>query len=486
MPQLLAEIAVLDTRGDPSTIDVQAIEHDSRRVRPGTWFCCLPGDRVDGHVFADEAVDRGAVALLVERPLELRATRPVVQVQVPVGGARTAMARLAAALHGFPAEELLMAGVTGTNGKTTVTQLLGAVLEHAGYPTGVIGTLSGTRTTPESTELQALLAEQRDQGRAEGRTHAVAMEVSSHALAQSRVDGMRFDVAVFTNLSHDHLDFHGTMERYFEAKATLFTPERTVRAVINADDPWGRRLLARAEVPTVAVRRQDIEIDRLAIGRSSFRWRGETVEVPLTGAVNVANAHVAAEAAVALGVDPSVVVAGLATAPQVPGRLEHVTVSGGGPTPVDVLVDYAHTPAGLEVVLSDARAFSAGGRLLVVMGCGGDRDAAKRPLMGQVVSRLADRVVVTSDNPRSEDPLAIIEAVVSGVDPAARAAGVVRVEPDRRTAIVSAIAEAQPGDLVVVAGKGHERYQEIDGRQLPFDDREVARAALDDRAHGVG
>jgi UDP-N-acetylmuramoyl-L-alanyl-D-glutamate--2,6-diaminopimelate ligase len=488
MTLLLDEIDVLETSGDPGAVDVAGVEHDSRRVTAGALFCCLVGHQNDGHAHVPEAVEKGAVGIVREHDVGPLA-RPVVQVRVAPGSARAAMARLAAAFYGHPASSLLMAGVTGTNGKTTVTHLLGSILEHAGHPTTVIGTLTGVRTTPESTDLQRLLAGARDEHPASP-CPAVAMEVSSHALVQSRVDAVRFDVAVFTNLSHDHLDFHGSMEAYFEAKAMLFEPERTKAAVVDADDPWGRRILRRARVPTVAVTSTGVSDVDLRVGTSAFTWRGQRVVVPLTGRVNVTNAQLAAEAAVALGLPPAAAAEGLCVAGPVPGRLE---VVGAGALGFYVLVDYAHTPAALEAALAEAKRVAAegGGRTIVVFGCGGDRDALKRPLMGAVAARSADVVVVTSDNPRHEDPGAIIEDVlrgvagVAGVAGAAGAAGAAGpagtrtiVEPDRRRAIEAAVGLARPADVVLVAGKGHETVQEVGDQRLAFDDHAVVAEVL--------
>jgi UDP-N-acetylmuramoyl-L-alanyl-D-glutamate--2,6-diaminopimelate ligase len=479
MTLLLDDIDVLATSGDPGHAEVTGVEHDSRRVVPGTLFCCLVGGQTDGHHHVREAVERGAVGIVAERdvgPLP----REVVGVRIAAGTARAAMARLAAAFYGYPAESLLLAGVTGTNGKTTVTHLLGAVLQHAGHSTTVIGTLTGSMTTPESTDLQRMFAAARDAGGGAGHPGApssarpaVAMEVSSHALVQSRVDAVRFDVAVFTNLSHDHLDFHGSMEAYFEAKAMLFEPERTDAAVVDVDTPWGRRLLERLRVPAVAVSRAGVHDVRLGVGRSAFTWRGVEVVVPLTGLVNVANAQLAAEAAVVLGVPPAVVAEGLASAQPVPGRMQVIDTGGLG---FCVLVDYAHTPAALETVLTEARRVAAGsgGRTIVVFGCGGDRDAMKRPAMGAAAAEGADVVVVTSDNPRHEDPGRIIEEVLRGISPPAEAL----VEPDRRRAIALAIRAARPGDVVVIAGKGHETVQVVGDQRLAFDDRAVAAEVL--------
>jgi UDP-N-acetylmuramoyl-L-alanyl-D-glutamate--2,6-diaminopimelate ligase len=352
--------------------------------------------------------------------------------------------------------------------------------------------LSGARTTPEATEVQQVLARVRDRQKSDGRRHAVAMEVSSHALMQARVEGVHFDVAVFTNLSHDHLDYHGTMEAYFEAKSLLFDVDHALRGVIFGDDPWGQRLLAQTRIPTVAVHHGDASVVELAPGRTSFVWRGFSVTTPLTGSVNVDNTLLAAEAAVALGLEPGEVAAGLSHVTPVPGRLQVIAAgegsSGEGGAGVDesfppftVMVDYAHTPAGLEIVLREARGFlGAGGRVITVFGCGGNRDRAKRPLMGQAAASLSEVAYVTSDNPRDEDPMAIIEEVRLGPLPAGgsddRAS--LLVEVDRRQAIRRALDGAGPGDVVVIAGKGHETYQEIGGERLHFDDAEEARSAL--------
>jgi UDP-N-acetylmuramoyl-L-alanyl-D-glutamate--2,6-diaminopimelate ligase len=397
------------------------------------------------------------------------------------------MGPLAAAFWGNPSHDLVVVGVTGTSGKTTVTHLLCPVLEASGLSScAIIGTLSGARTTPESTDLQAMLAAERDRvgsGAGAGRG-AVAMEVSSHGLALHRVDGTRFAVAVFTNLSQDHLDFHQTMDEYFEAKAALFTPGFTDRAVICSDDPRGRELLARLsgtrqELTASAYSLADAGELTLSSAGASFRWRGEPVELALSGRFNVVNALAAAAAAEALGIEPDVVARGLSAAGPVPGRFEAIDVGQR----FTVLVDYAHKPDALDQALRAARELVAAGRWLrVVFGCGGDRDMAKRPLMGEVATRLADHVVLTSDNPRSEDPQAIIDDIRAGIPPGTRAT--VSVEPDRRRAIERALVGARSGDVVVIAGKGHETTQTIGEAARPFDDREVARAALSALAAG--
>ncbi len=489
MNLLFDDIEVIESVGDPSTVDVGGITHDSRRVVPGDLFCCVPGQVSDGHVHAAEAVERGAVGLLCEHFIPELLGREVVQTRIARGTMRPVMARIAASFYGFPARDLLTIGVTGTNGKTTVTQLLGDLLGATGRPTNVMGTLSGARTTPEATEVQRILAGVRDRQKSDGARHAVAMEVSSHALVQARVEGIHFDVAVFTNLSHDHLDYHGTMEDYFEAKASLFTARRALRGVVHADDAWGRLLLERSRIPTVAVHHSDATDVVLRPGHTEFTWRGQRITTPLTGAINVDNTLLAAEAALALGernLGPEEIARALSHVAPVPGRLQVVAAPrgpSGGEAPAEqeapftVLVDYAHTPAGLEVVLGEARSLAVGGRVLVAFGCGGDRDRAKRPLMGAVAERLSDLAYVTSDNPRREDPLAIIEEVLGGIPGGSANQGVV-VEPDRGTAIRRAIGDAAPGDVVVLAGKGHETYQEIGGERRPFDDAVEARRAL--------
>ncbi|MBW3644425.1 MAG: UDP-N-acetylmuramoyl-L-alanyl-D-glutamate--2,6-diaminopimelate ligase [Actinobacteria bacterium] len=457
LADLAAELEVVTLEGDLD-VDVTSLTHDSRRAAPGALFCCVPGRRADGHRHATEAVARGAVALLAERHVDVDVP------QVLVGDARVQMGRAAAAFWGHPSRRLRVVGVTGTNGKTTTTWMLRAVLEAAGLPTGVIGTLGGARTTPEAPDLQAELARLADGGAA-----AVAMEVSSHALALSRVEGTRFDVTVFTNLGHDHLDFHESLEQYFAVKARLFEPELTSAAVVNLDDPHGRLLLEACRVPTRGYSLSDVGDVEVGLVASACTWRGRRMQIPFGGVANLSNALAAATAAVELGVEEDAVIEGLRSAPPIPGRYEVIDAG----QPFTVVVDYAHTPDALRQLLTAARAGTEG-RLTVVFGCGGDRDVEKRPLMGRVAATLADAVVVTSDNPRHDDPSAIAEQVVAGADgPAA-----LEVELDRRAAIRSALASAQPGDAVLVAGKGHETTQTVGTRTLPFDDRDVVRDEL--------
>jgi UDP-N-acetylmuramoyl-L-alanyl-D-glutamate--2,6-diaminopimelate ligase len=459
---LLGDAGVVEVRGDASSTMVAAVTHDSRAVTPGALFFCVTGTRVDGHRFAAEAVEAGAVALVAEQPL------PVDVTQVIVADTRAAMGPIAAAFYGHPSARLDVVGVTGTNGKTTTTHLLRDVLTSAGRVTGLIGTLSGARTTPEAADLQATLA-----GMVAAGDAAVAMEVSSHALSLHRVDGTHFRVAVFTNLGRDHLDFHGDPETYFRAKAMLFDPERAAVGVVNGDDPHGRLLIDAARIPMRTYSLADAADITVTATASRFTWRGHRVELPLGGEFNIANALAAATAAAELGVDEAAIAAGLSSAQPVVGRLERVEAG----QPFTVLVDYAHTPDALEQVLNAARQ-GTDGRVLVVFGCGGDRDRAKRPEMGEIATQLADLAVLTTDNPRSEDPLAIIEDVRSGVKEDDEAGLVVEV--DRRAAIAYALRAAAPGDVVLIAGKGHETGQEVNDVVLPFDDRVVAREELVD------
>jgi UDP-N-acetylmuramoyl-L-alanyl-D-glutamate--2,6-diaminopimelate ligase len=447
-------------------VEVTDVAMDSRAVTPGSLFACVPGAHSDGHAFASVAVRSGAVGLLCERPLEVGVT------QVVVSSVRRALGPVAAALHGDPSASLTVVGVTGTNGKTTTCALLRSIFEHHGWPTGVIGTLTQARTTPEAPELQRRMAELRDEGRV-----ALAMEVSSHALDQHRVDGVHFAAGVFTNLTQDHLDYHGTMERYFAAKARLFEDGRSRLAVLNRDDPWASRLIERlrseGSVPVHTFGRADAVGLELDGSGSRFRWEGAEVRLRLVGAFNVDNALAAARAAHALGIPAGTVAEGLGAIERVRGRFEPVDAG----QPFTVLVDYAHTPDGLRQAVTAARDLGSG-RLIVVFGAGGDRDHDKRPLMAAAVTDIADLAIITSDNPRSEDPGAIIDQVAAGATDHSR----VRLVPERAEAIEMAVWLAAAGDVVLVAGKGHETGQEVAGRRLPFDDAAVALAALQRRA----
>jgi UDP-N-acetylmuramoyl-L-alanyl-D-glutamate--2,6-diaminopimelate ligase len=446
---------------------VTSVAYDSRRVEPGDLFCCVPGAHTDGHLYAPAAVAAGAAAVLCEHPVDVA----VPQVVVP--DARVGMALAADAVFGHPSGSLTVVGVTGTNGKTTTTYLLKAVLAAAGREVDVLGTLSGARTTPEAPDLQRWLAQRREAG-----VDAVAMEVSSHALELHRVDGTQFSVAVFTNLSRDHLDFHATMEDYFRAKARLFEPELCAHAVVNLDSPHGRLLYDAAKVPTAGYSLSEVEDLELHLGHSRFRWRGEMIHLALGGRFNVSNALAAATTGVVLGIEPAVIAAGLSTPVAVPGRFELVDAG----QPFAVVVDYAHTPDGLEQLLAAGRELVGRGAVTVVFGCGGERDQTKRGPMGEVAARLADRVVLTADNSRGEQTEAIIDAIRDGFEHApVRQATELIIEPDRDAAIGIAIAQANAGDVVLIAGKGHEATQTIGDLTIPFDDREVARRHLEAR-----
>ncbi len=468
--------------GENPNPDVLRIESDSRRVRAGDLFVAIRGEKFDGLAHSADAVARGAVAVVSDRPAPAGVTAPWVRVREP----RRAMGLLAARLAGDPAERLVMAGVTGTNGKTTTTTLLEAILKRRYGQAGFLGTVGyrtprrgvpADRTTPESTVIQQLLGEMVRDG-----ARAAAMEVSSHALMMERVAGCRFDVAVFTNLTRDHLDFHGDMESYYAAKRLLFSLRKPGAAgVVNADDPYGRRLLAEEAAPMVgfspsgapdaAVRAENAECGlsgtRLDVVHSGGRF---PVRSPLAGRFNVANLLAAAAAGLALGIEPADVAAGAASVGNVPGRFERV--EAGQPYPI--VVDYAHTPDALERLLAAVRELSDR-RIVLVFGCGGDRDRGKRAPMGEIAGRMADVAIATSDNPRSERPEAILEDVAAGL----RNAGAARslLIPDRREAIRRAIALAKesPGEsVVVIAGKGHETVQVIGAEEIPFDDRRIA------------
>lgn len=456
-----AGLPTADIRG-ASDSRITGVVYDSRSVVPGVLFCCLRGVNSDGHSFAAAAVAAGAAALLVDHALDIDVT------QVVVPDTRVAMGSIASAFFGHPSHVLTVIGVTGTNGKTTTTSLLAAVLEFAGMPTGVIGTLTGKHTTPEAPELQAQLAAFVDAG-----CVAVVMEVSSHALALHRVDGTRFALAVFTNLGRDHLDLHGTVERYFAAKAALFTPLLSTKGIANVDDPHGQLLVDAAPIPMAAFSIGDLSDLVVTPTSHEYTWRGERVRVGIGAAFNAMNSLAAATAAVAIGLHPHVVAEGLRTAPPVPGRFEPVLAGQG----FDVIVDFAHTPDGLREALTAARSAAGAGDVIAVFGCGGDRDREKRAEMGAVAAELADRVVVTSDNPRSEEPMQIINAIIAGVPGDYR--DHVVTEPDRRQAFSLAFQMARVGDVVVIAGKGHETTQTIGSIVVPFDDRAVARELLE-------
>ena len=481
-------------------VEIDGLAYDSRAVAPGALFLCVSGFTTDGHEFAPQAVQRGAVALVVERPLGLG----VPELVVP--SVRVAMAPLAARFYGDPSRELRVVGVTGTNGKTTTAYLTRALLEACGLQCGLLGTVTSviggserpvSRTTPEAIDLQRTLREMLDGG-----DRACAMEVSSHALELGRADAIHFAAAVFTNLTQDHLDFHGSMEDYFLAKRRLFEPEQgepPQASIVNVGDPYGRRLAAElGEVRTFALEQAaDYSASELRCDFGGCRFTLRTpagereLALPVPGRFNVANALGALAAAHALGGELDTMAAELERGVKVPGRFEPVDAGQD----FAVLVDYAHTPDSLENVLRAARelaglgagertdAGASEGRVICVFGAGGDRDRGKRPLMGEIAARLADLVIVTSDNPRSEDPDAIIAEIMAGVRGGAEDHAHVRALSDRRAAIAEVVAEGRAGDVLVIAGKGHEQGQEFaGGRKLPFDDVAVARDALELRA----
>jgi len=485
-------------QGDLSA-DVTAISDDSTTVGPGALFVAIKGLRRDGHEFVSDAVRRGAVGAVIDDQ-RLLTERPAPPCLICVPDSRLALRRIAPVFYGEPAGRLQMIGITGTNGKTTTSYLIQAILSAAGAPTGLIGTvgyrigaqqMAASHTTPGLLALQQLLARMVAEG-----LRAVVMEVSSHALAQGRVEGCAFDAAVFTNLTQDHLDFHKTMDDYFAAKRTLFDGLADGRygkpgswAVVNHDDPWGRRLveinpsrtLTYGLEPGADVTVSDLTVDWTGI-RATIRGSRGTFPIasPLVGRYNVPNLLAAVGAGLAVGCAPSAIQAGIRQMPQVPGRFEKVEEPG---QPFPVIVDYAHTDDALRRLLMAVRELQRG-RVIVVFGCGGDRDRGKRPKMGRVAAELADLAVLTSDNPRSEEPGEILRQVEAGVretpQPARRLRDY-RIVEDRRAAITWAIGAAEPGDAVVIAGKGHEDYQIIGTMRHPFDDRVIAREALQQR-----
>jgi len=474
--EALAKRAGASVRGG-AAVAIRDLAYDTRAATPGSLFFCIPGLRADGHDFAVAAVAAGAVALVCERPV----AADVPQLLVP--SVRDAMGPISAVAFGEPSRAMTLAGITGTNGKTTTAFLIEQCFAALGMTTGLLGTIethvagaieAAGRTTPESVDLQRTLARMRAAG-----VTGAAMEVSSHGLAMGRVDGVWYASATFTNLTQDHLDFHETMEEYFAAKALLFDPARAGTAAINADDEAGRRLTALTTLPAVTfgvdhpadVRATDVRMDAAGSSFVCLAPQGRVpVRVRLAGPFNVSNALAALATIHALGLDVEKAAAGIEATPGVPGRFERVD----GGRDFTVLVDYAHTPDSVQRVLHAARRICSG-RLTIVVGCGGDRDRAKRPLMGAAAVALADRAILTSDNPRSEEPGAIIADMEQGARETGRT---YEVEVDRRAAISAAVRDARPGDVIVIAGKGHESGQEFAGRTVPFDDRTVAREEL--------
>ena len=462
-------------------VELRDLAYDVRAVGEGSLFFCVPGMRADGHDFAAEAARRGAVALVVERPLELDLP------QLVVASARSAMAEAADVFFGEPTRELSVVGITGTNGKTTTCFLVYEILAAAGRRPGLVGTVESriggkprkmARTTPEAIDLQRLFREMLEAG-----DRSCVIEASSHAIELHRLDRARFSALAFTNLSQDHLDFHGTIEGYFAAKRRLFLMGDETPAAINIDDAYGRRLAA--DLRALGQERvltfgrapdADLSPDEIELGAEGTRIRLGELELcsPLRGAFNAENLLTAAALTRLLGVDDAQIAAGVAALKGVPGRFEAVDRG----QPFTVVVDYAHTPDALSRLLTAAREL-ARGKLICVFGCGGDRDREKRPLMGEIAATLSDVAIVTSDNPRSEDPRAIVEEILEGIE-----GKTVEVELERRSAIEQALARAGEGDVVVIAGKGHEQGQEIGGQVLAFDDRVVAAELLEQLGAG--
>jgi UDP-N-acetylmuramoyl-L-alanyl-D-glutamate--2,6-diaminopimelate ligase len=473
---------------------VTSITDDTRRIERGCLFVATIGSKVDSHVFISDAVDKGAAAIIVQRETPHYRGVDIVQ----VADSRDALGRLAHAWHGNPSRDMLVMAVTGTNGKTTTTYLMEAILRAAGYEPGVLGTIEyrfkgksreAANTTPSAMQLAQLFAEMRDAG-----VNAVAMEASSHAADQRRISGIEFDACILTNITQDHLDYHGTMEAYAEAKKSIFvgylmrktsggTHKKGPAAAFNLDDEYARKFANEfpAKKLTFAVDNPaaDLRATNIQMSGSESSFRVESADGPvdvhmhLVGMFNVHNALGAMAAAKAVGLPQDAILKGLAELPAVPGRLEKVAAG----QPFLVLVDYAHTPDALERVLVNSRAMTTG-RLIAVFGCGGDRDPGKRPIMGKSAAELADYVVVTNDNPRTEDPEKIADQVMAGVMEVGLPLENVARILDRKAAIEHALALAQPGDCVVIAGKGHEDYQILGHEKIHFDDREVARNFL--------
>ena len=445
---------------DPVVADVV---HDSRQVVAGALFCCIGGENEDGHDFAEQAVRAGATALVVDHVL------PIDAPQVVVRDTRMSMGLLAAALRNFPSTRMHVVGVTGTNGKTTTAHVLAEILRAHGWNTEVIGTLTSARTTPESTDLQRLLNEYENTG-----VQAVVMEVTSHALELHRVAGTTFEVSVFTNLSQDHLDFHFTMEKYFAAKAKLFTDVYSTCGVVNRDDVHGQLLLDTMTIDSKSYGLSDVAKVRMDARHIEYEFEGAHMRAQLGGQFNVMNSLAAISAARALGISLAEIAEGLSQAAAVPGRFESIDAGQS----FDVVVDYAHTPDALERVLDSSRSLMREfGKLIVVFGCGGDRDVQKRQPMGEIAGAKADVVIITSDNPRSESGAEIAAQINAGVR-ATDSHKVLCTELDRRAAIGKAFSHAQLGDVVVIAGKGHESTQTIGTETFPFNDAQVARELL--------
>ena len=474
---LLSELAMATgLRYTGEDTDIVSIEYDSRKVKPGSMFCCIVGLLLDGHEFAEKAVQAGASALLTERQL------PFDVPQIIVGNARKSMTEMAAAFYGYPQREMCMIGVTGTNGKTTTTYMVKSIAEQAGKKVGIIGTIRNMigneslptdRTTPESVDLFRLLRQMAD-----ARVDIVVMEVSSHALEQFRVHGIKYDAALFTNLTQDHLDYHKTFDNYLAAKKILF--QNAKKTVVNIDDQYAGRMMEGITVPSLSfgIRdKADISATNIDITTSGVRFDLHTpsgdcrMNLPIPGLFSVFNAMGSVGLALSVGLPLSCIKDGLESMTSVSGRIEAVTPKDH---PFSVFVDYAHTPDALENVLKTIHEF-AKNNIICVFGCGGNRDRAKRPIMGEIAGRLSDYVIVTSDNPRNENPMDIIASIEEGVK---RSGTKYTCIENRREAISEAIAMAEPNDVILIAGKGHENYQEINGTKYHFDDKEIVEEIL--------
>ena len=461
--QLVTAAGVVATLSGP-TVDIRGISQDSRSVKPGDLFVCVRGGTFDGNAFIGEAVRNGAVAVLTDAS---GVAVPADVCVVTVSNVREAVGFFAREIYGRPNESLTVVGVTGTNGKTSTSVILGSIFEAQGHSTRVFGTLSGEKTTPEAIDVYARLRQCVE----DGITHVV-MEVSSHALDQGRVNGIEFAAGVFTNLSRDHLDFHGTMENYFAAKAKLFAAGMSRQGIVNRDDTYGQLLKDVGAIPLSTFSIDDARDVHVDINHVAFKWNDLKIDVPMGGEFTLLNTLAAITTAHHLGISADAIVRGCAALRPVSGRFESVPTAFG----FGVVVDYAHTPDGLKSVLESVRTMREG-RTIVVFGCGGDRDGGKRPHMGAVAKECADVVVVTSDNPRNESPESIIEQILEGISDLTDVVTVV----ERAEAIRYAISVARRGDIVVIAGKGHETTQDIKGVKSPFSDVEQARQALETR-----
>ena len=449
--------------GEINDVEVHGLSYDSRLINSGDLFFCFKGEKKDSHDFVYDAIKGGASALVVERKIDIDFP------QVISSSSRKMMSEIAEIFYEFPSREITTVGVTGTNGKTTTVNILSAIAKAAGEKTETIGTLTGQLTTPEAPDLQRQIRDSIGNG-----VSFLAMEVSSHALLQNRISRMTYDAAIFTNLSLDHLDYHGDMESYYKAKSSLFSPTHSKLAVINADNQFGKRLMNEVEIPQVSFSLNDVDIVERTLNKTTFRWKGQMIDLKLPGVFNLENALAAAVTAEALGFNREVIAKGLESVKGTPGRFELLQHSDEEPY---IIVDYCHTPDGLEKILLSINELLPGARTHVVFGCGGDRDTSKRAQMGMISETHATNVYLTSDNPRSEDQMVIINDILAGIHDTEP----VYVNPDRREAIFHAVTTANQDDVVLIAGKGCEPYQEISGTLLPFLDSDVGREALEAR-----